>query len=321
MIRHAWFLLILTGGLLHAQEATRPPFRLVPDDRASRSTFSVGVADSVGTVLYRIQREQFFDTAPPAVHLFGNGSAVLMDGYAGVIEFYDGSGTMINRLLIRDALRPEHERVIAWAGAESKIAFVISEPNEDDALVLFTDNRGTPILRKALAGRSHASAVRISSDGTLLALGTFSWNETQLSHHLDLLSADGRILGSVPLEFSGGSFGPGDSLLLAYGSTSASLVRISDPLVVSSLPLGKGSVVHDAVWNADTALIAYSGKPDFINNEWISSSVTVASLSADGKQRVVQFLQQAFRNAKLERTEDGVSILFDGRRVTPRPTR
>ncbi len=296
---------------LHAQDAPYTLFRLKPD-QSSRGTFSVQVVNKAGETMYRIEREQFPDAAPPSVHLFGNGSLLLMDGYAGVLEYYDGSGAMTHHLLLRNAVKPEHERVIAWSGAASAIAMAISEPNEGSVLILLLDDRGRLLTDKSLEGRAHASGIVLSSDGSLLAAGSYRWEGTSLFHSVDFLSSDGTILSSGRAEMKNGVFSPNRALFLAAGISSAAILEVSTGNEISAKQFGPGAVIHDAVWDGTDALIAASPKPAFEEREWVYPSLTLVTFSRDDMPEQ-ETIQQSFRHARFQREGTAIVIDLDGR--------
>jgi len=264
--------------------------------------------------MYRVQREQFPDAGPPSVHLFGNGSLILIDGYSGALEFYDGFGSMTNRRLIRGMVKPDHERVIVWSGTGSEIAMAVSEPNEGSLLILLFDDSGRQLTDKSLEGRTHALGIALSFDGSILAVGSYRWEGTSLFYSVDFLSADGTILSSGIAEMKNGVFSPNQSLFLATGVSSAAILEVSTGNEVSARQFGPGAVIHDAVWDGTNALIAASPKPAFEERQWVYPSLTLFTLSP-GNVPGQETIQRSFRNARLKKEGTAIVIDIDGRRL------
>lgn len=307
MLRSIVAIIVVFTGL-SAQES---PLKLRTE--RSHSTFSVRVLNTDGRTVTRIEREQFFDAAPPAVHLFGNGSLLLMDGYAGVLEHYNAGGTMTSRILIRSSVRPDHERVIVWSATESQLALAVSEPNEEPVSVLLLDDQGTLVLRQSLAARTHASGIVLSPDGSLLAAGTYGWEGASLVHSIDFMQADGSVLSSASVEMKKGAFADDRSRFLAVGSSSVSIVDVPAGSVISAKQLERGSVIHDAVWDGDIAVIAASPRPAFQDRQWVFPALLLFSLSPDGESTASETIPRSFRNVQLRREGGGIGIVLDGR--------
>ncbi len=301
---------VLSG--LQAQDIVRGSHHLKVEEIRSESALSLTLSDSSGRVVYQINRELAYDTPRPAVHLYGDGSVLLVDSFAGVYEYCSMTGQMVSRVPFNGEIRPNHERVTHFSGNDSMAAVLISEPGESESRILLVDRRGSIRLDRPFEG-SFASGLLLSPDGGSIAAGAYSWSGSLLAFRTEFFGIDGASIASLDLEFKGGSWSSDGTLFVVYGRDRVSLVDVRKRGVISTSHLGENRIVHDVFWDGSTPFVASSPVPVRESDTWIYPRLAILNV-ADGRT-VYQSEGLPFRSAKLEKTVRGVSATIDGQSI------
>jgi len=306
-------LAIAASPFLRGQEQSRGHFRLTMErSQVGERRTQLTLTASPGSVLYQISRELPYDTPLPKIHLFADGTVLLVDVFAGAYERYAENGRMVERFAFNGRISPNHERIGFLSGNDSSAVLFISEPGQSESRLLFLDSHGTLKLDQAIQG-SFASGLEISPVGNMIALGTYSWEGSSLTFRTEFLRTDGTIVSSVEREFKGGSWSPQESLFVIYGRKLATVFDVEKGEIVSTSDLGDNRVVHDVLWDGPVPLIVSSPPPRLESGAWIYSQLSVLNL-ADQKV-TYRSTGQPFRRVKLEENAGEISVNIDGRLV------
>lgn len=298
---------------LQAQELTRGSYNLTVNEMTGvESSVQLTLTGPLGTVLYQIKREMPYDTPLPQFHLFADGSVLLVDAFAGVYESYGENGRMTDRVPFDGRVRPNHERMSFLGGSDSLAILFVSEPEQSESRLLIIDERGSKRLDQPING-AFASGMKLSPGGTMIALGTYTWNGPSLNHRTEFLNTQGAVVSSLNHEFKGGAWGAGDTLFLVYGRKDAAIVDARTGNVRSVLDLGSNTVVHAVLWNNGTPLVAVSPPPRFEGGAWIFSRLAV--LNAVDASTVYQSQSRPFRKLEFEKSDNGVFLRVDRQQI------
>ena len=300
-------------SLLPAQELSRGSYNLrIEEPRDGESSLQMTLVGASGTVMYQLKREMPYDTPRPLVHLFADGSVMLVDAFAGVYERYGENGRMTDRIALNGRVSPNHERIGFLKGNDSMAVLFVSEPEKPESRLLIVDRLGSTIVNKPVSG-SFASGMELSPDGTLIAVGTYNWNGPSLGHKTEFLNTQGAVISSLNHEFKGGAWGAGDSLFLVYGRNDAAIVDARTGIVRSAFDLGSNTVVHAALWDNGTPLVAVSPPPRFEMGAWIFSQLVV--LNAADASTVYQSQSGSFKKLEFEKSDSGVFLRVDRQQI------
>lgn len=201
---------------LQAQEIVRGSWTLRIEEVRSESLLRLTLSDASGDVLYQIGRELGYDTPRPAVHLYANGTLLLVDGFAGVREYYNRAGVMESRISFKGTIAPDHERIFLVSGNDSLAAVLVSESGESESRILVMDWGGMTRVDRTMPG-SFASGLLFSPGGETIAAGTYDWKGSALGFRTEFVRHDGTELFSSNKEFRGGSWAPDGALFVMYG--------------------------------------------------------------------------------------------------------
>lgn len=273
---------------------------------------TVTISRASGEALSTISKALPYDVGPPAVGVFESGSCVLLDGFHGILEFYDPSGRLERTInTVKDAL-PEPERVMPFAVHDFFITVAVSEPGLADIQLLRFTERGEPVFNARLSGE-FASAVVISNSGTFAAVGTARWKDDALEHATFLVSASGEVESTLPIACSFGSFSPGDSLLLVASPDDFTLVSVAEGTVRSRSQVGPGRMTLDAAPQGGGFVGLSATNPVLQDGRWRYEDLRVERIEADGTRLAIPGdFQQAFGSARLKTVGGDVMLQIDG---------
>ena len=297
---------------LQSQELNRGSYNLrVEEMRGVESSVQLTLTGVSGTVLYQISREMPYDTPRPLVHLFADGSVLLVDAFAGVYERYGENGRMTDRVPLNGRVSANHERIGFLKGNDSLAVLFVSEPERAESRLLIVDALGSTKVDEPVSG-SFASGIELSPGGTLIALGTYTWNGPSLSHKTEFLKTDGTPVLSIGREFKGGSWSPAGILFAMYGRKEAIVIDVLKNEVLATTDLGDNKVVHEIFWDDSVPLIVCSPSPTFESGTWVYSRLAVLNLS---ERRPIYQSDLSFRSVKLEKNVAQTSLRIDGRSI------
>ena len=297
---------------LQSQELNRGSYNLrVEEMRGVESSIQLTLTGVSGTVLYQIKREMPYDTPRPLVHLFADGTVMLVDAFAGVFEGYGENGRMTDRIPLEEKIRPNHERIVFVTGNDSTAILLISEPGQSSSRIMLLDAGGMRKLDHPVGG-TFASGLALSPNGTSIATGTYSWEGSSLSFKTEFLKTDGTPVLSISREFKGGSWSPDGILFAMYGRKEAIVIDVSKNEILATTDLGDSKVVHEVFWDNSVPLISCSPPPKFESGAWVYSRLAVLNLS---EQKTIYQSDLSFRSMKLEKNEAEISLKIDGRSI------
>ena len=311
--------LILSGALTaYAQDSRLGTFHA---DRALDGTaqtalevnrLTVTISRESAEVVSIITKSLAYDVGPPAVGVFESGSCVLLDGFHGILEFYDPSGALVRTVsLMKDAV-PEYERVMPFAVHDRSVTVAASEPGLAGIRLFRFTELGEPVFSAVLSG-GFASAVVMSNSGMSVAVGSARWNIGVLEEATFLVSASGVIQSTLPVPCSFGAFSLDDSLLLVVSVDELSLVSVAGGMVRSRMPFGAGRIVLDAASKEGGFVVISAFDPVLQEGHWRYEDLRVERIEADGTRFTVPGdFQQAFGSARLKRVDGEVLLQIDG---------
>jgi len=311
-MRFRLFILIAAGfSLLSAQELSRGPYRLHTETQESNGkTFRMTLMAPDGSVSCQIDRPVGVDASLPRCELFANGTILLVDAFAGVYELYGTNGRMMDRIPFDETIRPDHERVVYVSGNGIVAGMLVSDPVRPHPRLVLLDDNGRIALHQSLEG-SQASALSLSSDGQLVAAGSYEWNGSVVSHLVTFLQTDGTILSTAAQEFIGGAWSGNDSLFLAYGKHTASVIDVHQGQRVTVTAVGNANIVQDVLWDGGKPVVAWSPVPTLDAGTWIYTGLSVAEVGVPASAR--QVLTDSFSRALLQRKDGALQAVVDGR--------
>lgn len=277
---------------------------------------TVTILGARGDVLATLTKFLPYDVGPPAVGVFETGSCVLLDGFQGILEFYDASGTLVQTLRpLKEAL-PESERVMPFAVHDFSVTLAISEPGGSGVQLFRYTERGEPVFAAELIG-DFASAVVVSNSGASAAVGTARWYGGTLGHATVLVSASGRIESTFPVACSFGAFADGDSLILVAGANEIALLSVADGAVRSRTPIGAGRIALDVAPKDGGFVMLSATDPTLLDGRWRYEDLRVQKIETDGTLLTLPGdFQQSFESARLKRVGGEVLLEID-RTVQP----
>ena len=177
--------------------------------------WQAAVEERSGRILYRLAREVPFDSPFPSLVLSDSGgSSVLFDAFEGWVEFYSGSGALLNSWRVFGEGEPDYERSIRCSVAGDRAAFLLSGTGGRPATVHLTDMRGDPLMEVTLNHRQ-AGELHMSDDASVIVAGSYSAGDVS-SFVTSCIRGDGTILRTIPILFRAARVSPnGEALLLA----------------------------------------------------------------------------------------------------------
>ena len=297
---------------LQAQNLSRGSYSLKVEELRSESALQLTLSDVAGRILYQVNRELAYDTPRPAVHLYADGSVLIVDSFAGVYEYYGTSGQMVRRVPFNEEIRANHERITFVSGNDSTAAVLTSEPGVSESRILVLDRAGTVRFDRPFEG-TFASGLLLSPNGELIAGGTYRWIGASLAFNTEFLTIAGTSVTGLGHEFKGGSWSPDGTLFVVYGRERASLINVMKREIISTSLLGENRIVHDVFWDGSIPYVASSPVPKMRSGTWMYEGLVVLNLS-DGRT-AYQSAEVSFKSAKLESTVGGVSAKIDGQSI------
>lgn len=306
-------LALLGSSVLTGQELSRGAFRLfLEPSQTGTPSLHLTLKSSDNSPLTTIDRPISEDASLPRCELFSNGTILLVDAFSGVYELYGTNGRMLDRIPFDGKVRPDQERVVHMSGNGTFTALLISDPVHPNARLILLDPHGHAVVNRPVAG-SNASGLQLSSDGVMIAAGTYEWNGPSVEHRTIFLRSDGTLVSSLAQEFTVGIWGQHDSLFLVYGKRSASVVNVRSGAVISHSSFDKGNIVMDGIWNGDEAMVALSSTPTLQAGSWIYQSLSIVKVGVPASTRQVQ--TSPYRSVSLRQGDKRMEAVVDGKAI------
>ena len=305
-------LILITAGfsLLSAQELSRGPYRLQTETRESNGrTFHMTLLAADGSVSCQIDRPVGVDASLPRCELFANGTTLLVDAFAGVYELYATNGRMMDRIPFDGRIRPDHERTVYLSGNGIVAGMLVSDPDHPSPRLLVIGDNGRVSLDQPVEG-SIASALSLSPNGQVMAAGAYEWKGSVVSHIVTFLQTDGTVLSTAAQEFIGGTWSSNDSLFLAYGKHTASVIDVRQGQKAATTTVGGTNIVQDVLWDGGKPVVAWSPVPTLEAGAWIYTGLSVAEVG--NPQSARQVSTGSFSRAVLQRNGNGLQAVIDG---------
>lgn len=308
---------IFLSGSVFAQQAGDGTYRVeqerkVTHDINDEQLVTYTILDREDREVYSVTREVTYDAAFPAAGVFASGRLVLADSFTGTVEFYDTSGDLLKSVVLPDADDVEHERKIDFSFHNDRAAFLISEPDVDYVrFVVF--NEDGELLTAENIDAGYSTGIVYAPDGSLLALGTYSWVGKSIEHRSFFITDHGRIAGDIAAGFENGSFSEDGSEFIGYSNSQAHLIDTREFTIRWSHKVDGNNMIIEAAWNTEGIVILSSQKPSLHDGGWRYENPVVKTLEQEAGNVVTEqrFPGVTFTSGTFRRDNDEIDLLLD----------
>ncbi len=161
------------------------------------SRWSARILTRSGVLLHTIEKLVPYGSPFPGVLVSDNaGEAVVVDAFAGVVEFLDARGNTVNIWRPFGDAAPDHERILKCSVAGDRMVFLVSGPSFDRARVVMYSVAGEELWTGVLAFES-GSEIYLSGDGATVIVSSYASGSglpTVATEILDVRGASVRVL-------------------------------------------------------------------------------------------------------------------------------
>ena len=253
--------------------------RRISHDIRDEQSVIYRVLDSDDREVYSVTREATYDAAFPSVGVFNSGKLIIIDSFAGIVEFYDTTGNQMDVKTLPGVTDVEHERKIDFALHHNRAACIVSEPAHADARLVVFSETGEQLLLKKIDD-PHTTGIAYSPDGAVLAVGTYRWIGESLREKSYFLTGQGEILGSVNQGFERGLFSDDGRYFIGYSNSYVHLIDVADNEVLWSREREHDAIIIKAAWHLNEVLLLTSDKPLLYEGTWVYNNPIVMTLDA-----------------------------------------
>jgi|GEM_PF-2781030 len=320
--RIVWYLLL--PATLLGQESWRGRYRVetTVSGRAEKveevRTVSYAVLDSSSARLFRIEKHIPYDVVLPSVAVFETGNLLLVESLNSSVEIYGPMGEFIAASQLVKGAELDYERIIKFAVHDSTAALLVSDNSLSSPLLVVLTDRGGLLFEQRIDGR-YAAGVAFSSDGRIVAAGTYQWVDGQPRYSLSFVAQGGEVRGTVGVGFSRGMFSDDGRRFLAYTNRTASIIELQGLKQSWSYTSPRGRLVIDATWVQDGIALITASEPRLEKGEWRYSSGQLHRIGQDGREtRIEQLPLKEFRSVRLKQMQTpegqaGITVELDGK--------
>ncbi len=182
-------------GKFTVTTSLNPPAAKQP---GAATRWTVTVLARNGVELYRVEKQVPYGSPFPGTAVMDHaGELLLVDAFAGFVEFYDGSGALVRSWMPFGDAAPDHERILKCSAAGDRAAFVVSSAGQPLARVVMTTPDGEILWTRTLEEPS-ASEIILSDDGQGVIVSSYVMTAS-LRASSSILSRTGKTLAEVPL--------------------------------------------------------------------------------------------------------------------------
>lgn len=140
--------------------------------RPGTALWSVRVAHERQGVRYTLEKEVPYGSPFPGIQVCDDGGAIIVDAFAGFVEFIDPSGALARPWHPFGEAGPDHERILKCSAAGGRAAFLVSETGGDEARVHVTTARGQALWDAPLV-HPMGSEIVLAPDGGIVVASDY----------------------------------------------------------------------------------------------------------------------------------------------------
>lgn len=273
---------------------------------------TIAVVDKSGSRLFELQKTVPFDIPFPSVGIFERGSLMVVHPFDGLIELYNRHGAPVRAFKPLKDAQPEYERSMKFAVHDSIAALLISEPGLPNTSLVLINDLGDVLLEKSIES-THAQGIAFSSDASLIAAGTYRWENGALREETHFIARTGNAVSSAAGGFARGSFSDDGKRFLGFTNRTASLTDIASASRLWHRTAASSQMILDAAWRDDDAIVLTSDAPSLIDKEWHYKYPRLTIVGAKGIVIGEQAIpSMSFKSARLRKFGNEVMMEIDG---------
>ena len=231
MKRYAWLILLFSlpilceAGTVRSREGTFTATVVAGSansgKRPGTATWTVRVAGADGVERYVVEKDVPYGSPFPGVEVCDNGRVIVVDAFAGFVEFIDETGTLSRTWRPFGDAGPDHERILKCSAAGGGAAFLLSGEAGTRAIVVATTIPGREMWRKDLGNRM-GSEVYLAPDGSGIVASSYSTGDG-FRFLTEVLDAEGKDLRAMPMLMRHAAFDPLSGVLAIADRDSAEI--------------------------------------------------------------------------------------------------
>lgn len=258
-----------------------------------RTDWRAAVLAKDGTELFTVRKHVPYGSPFPGTALFEEtGELILVDAFAGLVEFTGSSGALVRTWKPFGDDLPDHERILKCSTAGDRAAFAYSSPGVGGVRIAVTDRLGE-ILWTAAAEEPMASELVLSSDGEGVIISSYQMTE-ELRAATRLYSRDGRLLLSLPVLMRNADFDGRSGRWVIAGKNSVWLGTIGVSMPAQTWAAGGASDVVTDVVLADTGALVLVERVETGTGRLLFADPTLIHLKGAGDAVSLQIMRGTF---------------------------
>ncbi len=284
-----------------------------PQKVADKNAVTYNVLEN-DNVKYVINIALDYDVPVPALKVFSDGSAVLINAFEASLTFYNKSGIEFYRTNLLKEFKVHYERAIYSALSGEFLVIVISQPGLDNMEVQIYNNSGQQINSFRVEA-AHINGLCYSSTKNLVALSVYDWPKAELKKSTLFFNNEGEEISKIPFNFNDGKFIEDINLFIGYSNQNCFVYNISDHTLNFDKPVQNDEMILSADLFEEKIIIVKAARPVLQSGKWYYKDPTFSYYSLSGMlSRELQHNSQPFadfkwrqKNSKLEfQTENEV---------------
>jgi hypothetical protein len=242
----------------------------------------IDVFNDEGEKVYTISKFIPYDMPFPATSVFKAGELMVVYSYNGIIEFYNSSGQLVNKIVTNLTEDVENDRVIKFQTVNDQSALLISEPRLYQTKLLIVSSDGKIQLKKEIDG-NHATGIDLSGTGEMIAAGTYTWIDTSFYEQTTFLNSEGDYIGHLKLSFTNGMFTSDEKEFLGFTNSNIFYAEVSPSRLNWSYEFPSDISVTDATILNDKIYVLSSDLPVMKLGKWLYPNLVLNTFNASGK--------------------------------------
>jgi len=244
----------------------------------------------------------------PNADVFKNGNLVLIHSLEGVIEFYDPTGKLLNRLSLYSN-HPYNEQSILFSIGSNSIAFLVSEDQVNT--VYITNNFGDYISTFTIED-GLTTGIAYSMDEVFLACSTIKWNIEEIKKITTIFDLVNNKYSAIPFQFEEGMYDGSSNYFLGYTNNNSFLFSLIEETTLWQTETAPKEIYLDGFLENGNTLFVIAENPKLENKEWIYPNARIMLTKINGVGFEIKQIKTPIKKISINRIDDALYLNIDG---------